>query len=130
VSDLCYTVQLGWAGTPDHAVSYGGWWPGKDSTSLPFGTCGIHGSWDMGRYVACPQCSTAAAPMQFRVYPDLPMPPPVLEVGFVGEEKPYRCPVCMGTMKVPRGFYAGFAYSTDTDTEECRACESGIVWHS
>jgi len=129
--DLYYHMTLGWAGTPMEKITHGGWWPGKDSTGVPWGTCGLHGAWDTGRYVACPSCSTGAPLVQFKVYPELPEPPPVLEVGFVGEEKPHRCPVCEGRGTVMGGFYAGTFYATGTAREECKACEGdGIVWRS
>jgi rRNA maturation protein Nop10 len=39
-----------------------------------------------------------------------------------------RCPVCGGRGSVPHGFYSGFAASTSTMREQCRACTgSGLL---
>jgi hypothetical protein len=129
--DLFYAVSVGWgfAGLPFESQGYAGdpYNPWGGSTALPFGHCSLHGSWDTTRYVCCPVCSTAA-PMQFRVYPDLPEVPPVLEVHYVGELTPHRCPICHGTAKVPAGFYT-HGVSSDTAEEDCRTCENGVIWH-
>jgi hypothetical protein len=39
---------------------------------------------------------------------------------------PHTCPVCLGTMQVPGGFYG--VNTTSTVLEKCRSCENGIVW--
>jgi len=121
-SDLLYGVSLSW----------GGWWPGKDSqfgsTGLPYGTCSLHGSWDSNLYFACPSCTTSA-PMKFRIYPALPEVPPVLEVRFADEKRPYACPVCDGRAELPDDFYARLGFATNTGGKvPCRSCDKGIVW--
>jgi len=129
VSDLYYSASFSW----------GGWWPGKtedfaglpyETTALPFGTCSLHGIWDTSRYFACPSCTTSVASplVKFRVYPELPEVPPVLEVRFEDEERPYCCPVCEGCGTVPNDFYMKLGFSTDTAREKCRSCENGIIW--
>jgi len=47
--------------------------------------------------------------------------------------KPYKCPVCNGTGKVPNGFYSNiggkYGVSTSTEPEGCRACNcTGVIW--
>ncbi len=46
--------------------------------------------------------------------------------------KPFKCPVCGGTGKVPHGFYDQFSQSTtDITPDICRACYgTGIIWKS
>lgn len=122
VSDLYYGMSLTW----------GGWWPGKDgnpgaSTAVPFGTCSLHGAWDTRLYFSCPGCVTAA-PVKFRVYPELPEVPPIIEVRFEDEKRPYKCPICEGRGDLDGDFYTRLGYATDTGRVPCRACDNGIVW--
>lgn len=121
----------------------------QQSTSLPWGTCSIHGWWDTTRYASCPSCSTAA-PVQFQISPQLDPPeqtcpihgwykawqcpscaalpnasqPPPMRFG---EKRPWRCPVCEGRGSVPAGFYTN-GISTSTSNEKCRSCEDGVIW--
>jgi hypothetical protein len=42
--------------------------------------------------------------------------------------QPFKCPVCLGTGKVPVDFYSGLP-TTDCNPQPCRSCHgSGIVW--
>jgi len=51
----------------------------------------------------------------------------------VSMPRPYQCPVCFGTGRVPNGFYSRVGTITwvagSLEPENCRSCKaSGVVW--
>lgn len=44
---------------------------------------------------------------------------------------PHCCPVCLGKMVVPNGFYLSVGQTSTTSSaspEPCRTCDGGIIW--